>query len=149
MTKQRTRAIILALVLTLATALTCVTPVYAASVGQKTGSGMIITPKYTYAHSVTTELSITGTTASVYVGLKGNSMIKSISVTYSLQKKSGTSWQSVKSWTASKSAAYIDCSNTYSPLTKGAQYRVYATFKVTGTDGKTETITDYTSTYTC
>lgn len=139
---QRTKVFFLVLILFLTSTVFC-------AVTAKAETPPQISPFYDNASAIDTDLDISGTTATVYVSLNGNNNTKSINVTYSLQQKSGSSWSNVKSWTGSKTGLTFSAQQTYSSLTKGAQYRVYATFKVTGKDGSTETITSYTSTYTC
>lgn len=147
---QKLKSILLAAIITVVSASACITTAYASpSSPQVSKSGVVISPYYTYASIVQTDLSISGKTATAYVSLDGNSTIKSISVTYRLQKKSGSSWSTVKTWTASSSGRSLNSKNSYSSLTSGAQYRVYATFAVIGKDGGKETIPDYSGTYTC
>ena len=147
---QKFKAVLLAVVVMVVSVSTCLSTAYAASGKEITrGQDIVITPRYIYAGFVETNLSISGKTAEVYISLDGNSSAKSVSVTYSLQRKSGSSWSTVKSWSASSNTRYINVQSSYSSLVSGAQYRVYATFTVTGKDGKKETITDYSSTYTC
>lgn len=138
---QRVRVFFLALILFLTSAMFCAVTAKAET--------LQISPYYINATAVDTNLSISGTTANVYVALDGNNNTKSISVTYSLQQKSGSSWSTVKSWNGNKTGVSLSVQQTYSSLTKGAQYRVYATFSVNGKDGQSETIPAYSSTYTC
>ncbi|HCC35421.1 MAG TPA: hypothetical protein DEQ02_07230 [Ruminococcaceae bacterium] len=142
MAKQRLKAVILALALSLFLLYFCVFTVNA------TPPDKIIL-FYDNASAVVTDLDISGTTATIYAGLTGNSKTKSIKVTYSLQKKSGSSWRAVKSWSGSATGIEFSAEKTYDSLVYGTQYRVYAKFTVTAKDGSKETITDYSSTYTC
>lgn len=144
---QKLKSILLAAIITVVSASACITTAYAApNPSPSTESGIAIQP---YASYVEANLSISGKTATAYVSLDGDSTFKSIRVTYCLQKKSGSSWSTVKTWTASSSTRFLNSQNSYSSLTAGAQYRVYATFTVTKANGGTETITDYSGTYTC
>lgn len=148
---QKLKPTLLALIIMVTSATTCVTTAYAALPDTLLTkiSNISISPFYTYAYTVEADLSISGDTATANVSLDGNTNAKSVKVTYKLQKKSGSSWSTVKTWTASSSTRFLNSENSYSSLTAGAQYRVYATFAVTGKDGGTETITDYSGTYTC
>lgn len=149
---QKLKFILLAAIITVVSASASITTAYAAPdpppppVAMDT---MPVSPRYIYAYTAEADLSISGKTATAYVSLDGNSNTKRISVTYSLQKKTGISWSTVKTWSARKTAKSLISEKSYSSLTSGAQYRVYATFTVTGIDGGTETITDYSGTYTC
>ena len=148
---QKLKSILLALIITVVSSIACVITAYAAPPDSPLPekNAISISPFYTYAGSVEANLSISGKTATAYVSLDGTSSAKSVKVTYSLQKKSGSNWSTVKTWTASSSTRFLNSQNSYSSLTSGAQYRVYATFTVTGTNRGTETITDYSGTYTC
>ena len=147
---KKLKSILLAVIITMMSAGACITTAYAASDSPTPVKGGIpISPFYTYADVVSTNLSISGTTATAYASLDGNRNTKSVSVVYKLQEKSGRSWSTVETWTDSVSGRFLNSDGTYSSLTKGAQYRVYAVFTVTGTDGGKETITDYSGTYTC
>ncbi|MDR0949206.1 MAG: hypothetical protein LBM69_06805 [Lachnospiraceae bacterium] len=149
---QKLRSILFTVIIMVVTASTGFSTVYAATDSlppSLSRSGVAISPFYTYAYTVEADLSISGTTATVYVSLDGNSSANSVNVAYSLQKKSGSSWSTVKTWTASSSGRFLNAQSSYSSLTAGTQYRAYATFTVTGTNGGTETITDYSATHTC
>jgi hypothetical protein len=146
---QKLRSILFAVIIMVGS---CFSTVYAApgaSPSSLSRHDVMIVPFYVYAHMVETDLSISGTTATAYVSLDGNSGAKSVNVTYSLQEKSGSNWNTVITWTASSSTRFLNSQNSYSSLIAGEQYRVYATFTVTGINGGIETITDYSGTYTC
>ncbi len=147
---QKFKSFLLALIITMTSSMACITTAYAASDSSITPESSIgISPFYLYAGFVETNLRISGKTATISISLDGNSSAKSIKASYSLQKKSGSSWSTVKTWPASSSNRFLNAKSEYNSLVAGAQYRAYAVYTVTGTDGRTETITDYSSTYTC
>lgn len=90
-------------------------------------------------------LTISSTTATCSCKITGTA-IKSVTITQTLEKH----WAlglffgvSDAEWTTTKSGA-ASFTNKKTGLEKGT-YRVKSVFKVTGTDGKTETITEYST----
>lgn len=80
---------------------------------------------YMYTQSISSSLSISGTTATCVSRVNGiPGQVTLITITQYLQKKNGSSWTTVSSWTKSyppNSAVYI---NTKSGLSSGT-YRVF------------------------
>ena len=104
----------------------------------------IITPQYTYINSASSLLTISDGTATIKGSVQKTPSGKNISLTCTLQKKSGSTWTKIKSWSDSSSTApsvYISQKYTVS---KG-EYRVKATYSVNGTNG-TESGTVYSKT---
>lgn len=95
--------------------------------------------------TVVSSLTINSTTATCTSKVTG-SAIKSVTITQTLEKHwalglffgvSDAEWTTTKSGTTS-------FTNSKSGLEKGT-YRVKSVFKITGTDGNSETITEYSS----
>jgi hypothetical protein len=89
------------------------------------------------ASGVLASLSFSGTTAMCSASVEGYSGTTKISASYELQRKSGSSYATVKSWTASANDYWLDWSQNHA-VTKGCTYRLYVTAKVTR-NGTTET----------
>ncbi len=83
-----------------------------------------VQPRYTLARYVDASLSISGSTAYVYVEAEGISSVTKIKITANLQKKSGSSWTTVKSWTQTTYDNYAVLDESYSPVSSSATYRV-------------------------
>lgn len=115
------------------------TAVYGASVDSCVDK--IAEARYANISSYSTGLKLNGSTfnatAEVYAKLKA-----SISVTMTLQRRSGTSWSDVTSWFDSTTGIDISLDKKYVAGTRG-NYRVRAVYTVNG-----ETITTYSSTVT-
>ena len=58
-----------------------------------------ISPRYSYATFVDASLDVSNGTAYVYVTGEGNSSVTRIKITARLQKKSGSGWSTIKTWT--------------------------------------------------
>lgn len=90
-----------------------------------------ISPCYSYTSYVSTALSISNGDAICTTSAAGmNTSISKITITQTLQRKSGSSWVDVWSWTNTKNYWYYDYTNYHYPLTKGATYRVKSIVKV-------------------
>lgn len=87
-------------------------------------------------------LTFNGTTASCTVSVDGFKGTTRISATYELQLKIGSTYSTVKTWTASANAEYLDWNDSYS-VAKGYTYRLYVTANVTR-NGTTETANGWT-----
>lgn len=102
----------------------------------------VVEPRYAYADYVDATLSISGGTAYVDGEAQGKSNVTKVKITAVLQKKSGSSWSTVKSWSDTASDTYAYISETRSSLTSSATYRV----KVTAVFNGSETVTVYSDT---
>jgi len=90
-----------------------------------------ISPCYSYTSSIITGLSISDGDAICTTSVTGfYSTTTKITITQTLQRKSGSSWVDVWSWTNTKNYWNYDYVNYYYPLTKGATYRVKSCSKV-------------------
>ena len=120
------------MVLMLVAIMICVSPVYTANAADSnTKDDYGVSPCYSYTSSITTGLSISGGDAicNTYVeGYYGST--SKITITQTLQRKSGSSWVDVWSWTNTEYYWYYSYTNYYYPLTKGATYRVKSCIKV-------------------
>lgn len=105
-------------------------------------SAIEIQPRYTYADHVEAFLSISGKTAYVDAEAQGKSNVSKIKLTVTLQKKSGSSWSTVKTWTDTDSSDYVYVSEERS--VSSGTYRVKATAVFNGS----ETVTTYSETET-
>lgn len=107
----------------------------------------IVSPLYEIATKAYSELSIVGTTAECKSKASGDNTAK-ITVVQTLEKYSGWFWfwDDVEgtTWTKTVNSDYINFVSTRSGLTSG-KYRVRSEFTLTDKNGKTETITVYSS----
>lgn len=86
----------------------------------------IIQPYYTYILTVTNELEISGSQA--LIDAKVTSQKKSdLSIEIKLQKKSGTTWTTIKTWSTNKDGAFILTLSKEQAISSGT-YRLYTTF---------------------
>lgn len=109
-----------------------VVPAYTSNAANKSSEEDYgVSPCYSYTSTITTSLSISDGDAicNTYVAGYYSSTSK-ITITQTLQRKSGSSWVDVRSWTNTKYSWYYDYTNYYYPLTKGATYRVKSCVKV-------------------
>lgn len=106
----------------------------------------IISPQYIYINNASSVLTISDGTATIKGSVQKTPSGGKISLTCILQKKSGSSWSNVKSWSDSSSTApSVHISEKYS-VSKG-EYRVEANYSVSGENG-TESSTVYSKTVT-
>ena len=107
------------MVLMLVAIMICVSPVYTANAADSnTKDDYGVSPCYSYTSSITTGLSISGGDAicNTYVeGYYGST--SKITITQTLQRKSGSSWVDVWSWTNTEYYWYYSYTNYYYPLT--------------------------------
>lgn len=89
-----------------------------------------IQPYYENAASIAAVLSINGSTAYCTAEVAAKK-VTSIKVTMRLQRKNGSSWYTVKSWSESTTSSGKVMSKSYTLVTRGS-YRVYAIFDVGG-----------------
>ena len=86
----------------------------------------IVQPYYTYILAVTNELEISGSKA--LIDAKVTSQKKSdLSIEIKLQKKSGTTWTTIKTWSANKDGAFSLTISKEQTISNGT-YRLYSTF---------------------
>lgn len=81
--------------------------------------------------------------ATVKCSLKGIPGVTKTTITATLQKKNGTTWTNVQTWTATSNSSVVGLTKTKT-VTKGGTYRVQATFKAIK-GGVTETTTKYSA----
>ena len=90
-----------------------------------------VSPCYTYTSYTSTSFSISNGDAICNTYAEGyRSSTTKITITQTLQKKSGSSWVDVWSWTNTEYYWYYSYTNYHYPLTKGATYRVKSCIKV-------------------
>ncbi len=106
-----------------------------------------VSPLYEIAASAYSELNIVGTTAECKSRADGDNTVK-ITVVQTLEKYSGWFWfwneVDGASWTKTVNSGYISFVNSKTGLS-GGKYRVKSVFTLTDKNGKTETITVYSS----
>lgn len=106
-----------------------------------------VSPLYEIAKNAYSELNIVGTTAECGSRAEGDNTAK-ITVVQTLEKYSGWFWiwngVDGASWTKTVNSSSISFANTKSNLT-GGKYRVKSVFTLTDKNGKSETITVYSS----
>lgn len=133
---------LISLLLSLAVSiLTCVTVFAAVPVGNDD----LVTPCYEMASRVTGTLSVNGTTATCYSLAYGKSGVTKIKVEQTLEKQGlFWIWDEVDgaSWTKTVSSSTATVTNKKTGLDSGT-YRLKTVFKLTASDGTTETITVY------
>lgn len=109
----------------------------------------VISPLMTYFSYLCTDLDIRGsglTTSLAYCDVDRGST-SSISILTELQQKqSNGSWQTIKSWTATSYGDYCEVYKEYY-VAKG-QYRNKSTYTAYGVSGGSESIIQYSNTYT-
>lgn len=108
----------------------------------------VIIEEYAYTRSATSSISISSknATCSCYVdGISGKAT--KITVTLELQKKNGTSWNSIYARGKTVNGRTASYSYTYNSLSKGT-YRTKVTAKVYSSK-KYETVTTYSSSLSC
>ena len=86
-------------------------------------------PAYTYASEVYAKLSVKSGVATAEGRVEPWNSSYKTSVNVELQKKDGSSWVKVASWSGTNSAGAASASGTKS-VAKGYSYRVYITAKV-------------------
>lgn len=102
-----------------------------------------ISPCYLYTQSIISSINISDGDAVCLTSVRGYSATATkITITQTLQRKSGNLWFDVWSWTNTTSNWYYDYVNYYYPLTKGTTYRVKSCIKVYS-GSKYETIYSY------
>lgn len=109
----------------------------------------VVSPMYEIAQSPQSTIDIFAASATCTSSTKGKN-IKTISAVQTLEKYNGSSWDAVKdaSWTSSVNSKSIYVSNSKSGLSSG-KYRLKTVFTLTDNDGKTETVTVYSTTASC
>ena len=137
---------IIASVLTVACLFTCFTATASAKNNSTYSAGDTASPLYKIATSVSSTLGFTGTTAYCVSQADGINTVQ-ITVVQTLQKYSGWFWiwDDVTSWTKTVNLNSLHLSSSKSGLSSG-KYRVKSVFTLTDKNGKTETLTIYSST---
>ena len=138
--KKLIAASVAALLMTVSSVNTVLVPANAAVVEDE-----VVSPYYSYTNSVTSSISISGTTATITSRINGGSSVTKIYITQYLQKKSGSSWTQIG---AGHTGTYYSTSaimqNKVTSLSSGT-YRLKTVTKVfSGTSY--ETITNYSTT---
>ncbi|GHV05891.1 hypothetical protein FACS1894217_03540 [Clostridia bacterium] len=88
------------------------------------------TPLWANVNATTASISFSGGNAGCTVTIIGKTGTTSISATCTLQRKVGTSYTTVGSWSASSSSQTLSSSKSYA-ATSGQTYRLSVTAKVT------------------
>ena len=88
-----------------------------------------IIEEYSYTSSVNSTISISGRSATCKSTILGNSYVTKIIITQTLQRKSGTSWSNITSWSKTYSANYAIFTNSRNSLSSGT-YRTHTVAKV-------------------
>lgn len=137
-------------VMAMVLAAVCLFLSFSVSVSAETTDLIIIdevAPAYEIAKYAVSRLSISGQTAYCTSETDGYDAV-SITVEQTLEKYSGWFWiwndVDGASWTETINESTISVSNTKSGLSSG-KYRLKSVFTLTNSDGKTETITIYSS----
>lgn len=120
--------------------LICGIPAEASDVTEKVSTGVMV-PCYENISNAKISIEITGNNATCYATVASRS-VQDIKITLTLQKKSGTSWTNITSWTTSKNDAKA-CSLTKTKSISTGTYRTKAILKCGN-----ETITKYSGTKT-
>lgn len=106
---------------------------------QRTDS-LNITPFWINVTAVPPDIGINDTTAASSVYIKATNNSASISGNMYLEKKDGTSWKTVKSWSISGKGS-LNASKTYRDVISGTSYRTRISVKVSY-NGNSETISE-------
>lgn len=88
-----------------------------------------IAPYMSNIQSGACNLSISSGTAAPYAQVRGQSGTTKCKIVLTLQKKSGSSWVEVDSWSSTKNASAMSLSKSKA-VSKGKQYRAVATVTV-------------------
>lgn len=135
-----------ALMLVFALCTASASPAFAAEIqtqsSDTTSSAIGITPFWLVTTSVTNNFNITGKTAAIRVSVRCDSYITSIGVKAEVQKKSGTSWTTMKTYSDTYYTFYGTTSESYA-LSSG-EWRLKTTVKPYKNGVLQETITLYT-----
>lgn len=108
-------------------------------------AGPDIMPYYTYVGTIKVDFSVDGTIAECLGRIKPKSN-EQTSIVVNLQRKSsGGTWSTIATWTDRCASGLSEAGGTKS-VTKGYDYRVYATGKVYNSSGSViETVNKYSS----
>ena len=107
-----------------------------------------IVEEYQYTSSISSSLYISNKSASCQSTVYGfSNMATKVNITHTLQKKSGSSWNFVTSWTKNFNTWYGILTTSKSNLSSGT-YRLKTVAKVYKGNSY-ETITVYSNTYSC
>ena len=82
--------------------------------------------RYSTIDSASASLSVSGTTATCYARLTAKRSV-SLKIKMTLQKKSGSTWSNVQSWTGSKTGTSLTMTKT-TAVSSGVSYRLKVTF---------------------
>lgn len=95
-----------------------------------TQDSAIAQPLYTSIQTASAALSISGTTATATTCVTAKSQC-TIIIHMNLQKKSGTTWTTIRTWSSTKMNAYsLNMSQTYT--VSSGTYRIYSTVTAGG-----------------
>ncbi|MBQ8063244.1 MAG: hypothetical protein IJ230_04830 [Clostridia bacterium] len=103
----------------------CVLPVFALEQQNPVEPTVPAVP-YAVIRSNSASVSVSGTKASCFAKLTSQSSA-ALSIKMTLQKKSGSTWSNVQSWSASKTGTSLTLSKTKT-VTSGGSYRLKVTF---------------------
>lgn len=89
-----------------------------------------VQPRYLNAARIATALKIEGGTATAFSSVTAKRVCRIVTM-MKLQKKEGTTWDTVRTWTAASDTGILDLTKTLN-LTNRGTYRVYTEFDVAG-----------------
>lgn len=115
----------LSIVLTGFMLVSCVLPVFAMDEKDPV-TPMASQTRYAVIRSKTAAINISGTTATCYAKLTAQSSV-TLSIKMTLQKKSGSTWSNVQSWTSTKTGTSLTMTKTKA-VSSGVSYRLKVTF---------------------
>lgn len=118
----------------LATAICLVSTLICPVIAFATGNNIPITPMYDYTGQVQAVLEINSGTATCMGSVSASNASNKVSIQVILQKKVGTKWSNVDSWSSSGTGS-ASKKGTKS-LTKGYQYKVVVTGQIKNSKGK-------------
>lgn len=102
----------------------CALPVFALDEQSNQTSGIGV--RYVTIDAPYSSISVSGSTASCYSKLTAKKSV-ALKIKMTLQKKSGTTWSNVQSWSASKNGTSLTLSKTKS-VASGGTYRLKVVF---------------------
>ncbi len=100
-----------------------------------------MSPMYVNTTSISASLTFSGDTATLKGTVQGKTGVTQISANTQLQRKSGTTWETIESWSNTLYSDQLSISKT-ATVSKGYTYRVKLDAKVTA-GSVTESITQY------
>ena len=139
------------LVSILCASLLCVSgsSIYASAEGNETPPDDPIVSEYLYTNSISSTLSIntSGSATGTSSVFGSSSLVTQIVVHQYLQKKNGSDWDTIDSWSSTRYTWYNECSFPYT-ITSSGEYRIRTVADVySGNDYETVSSNSKTSIY--